>query len=67
MAEKEGSDITYIRRSGPDDFVKNQVFRWVHPSVYEGVSVGRSVGQSVGPSAGRSVTTFFLMYQNDGN
>ena len=31
------------------------LFRWVHPSLYEGVTVGRSVG----PSVRRSVTTFF--------
>ena len=35
-------------------------FRWVHPSLCEGMSVRRSVGQSVRRSDGRSVTCYFF-------
>ena len=45
------------------------VFRWVHPSLYEGVSVRRSVRRSVRPSVrpsvGWSVTCYFQMLEMD--
>ena len=39
------------------------IFRWVNPSLYEGVSVRRSVGRSVGWMDGWMVTCYFQMLE----